>query len=924
MYYRLFLLFFLFTTCSSGYCQQFSTVKMQVTATGTATECNAVIYLPAGYSKDKTYPLVIYSHGLSQAGSDVNKLYTTGLPKVLKDGYRPSFDFIMVAPQSTSYSIAPEWLEGILQETRKRWLIDTNRIYLTGIDAGGWACYGSQVNGTVAFAKKFAAIATISAATQNIPKKAPDGWAKSRTPLWTIAGEMDKSYLSQNTVLVDAINKAVPGLASLTIQPGTGHGGWNAVYNGNVTLDGKTMWEWLYQFDRSTTFSKPHIKTQGAPALAAATTLGSAAETTPPTIDAGVVRMEAEAYTAMYGVRTQSTSDAGGGENVGWIDESDWMDYTMTVVAAGNYALTLRVAAEMSGAQVQLKNGSGAVLATVAIPNTGDYQRWKDVTINLSLPAGTQTLRLQSSAASNWNINWFEVAGTAANAITTSGAAMYAGTKIEAEQFEDRNGILLQATRDFAGGVQNTFDVAYGDWISYAVTAPAAGPYTLCFRVACDATGSRFQIKNDNGTVLTTVDVPNSNGWQTWRDATAVVTLAAGPQTLKLQSVGGTSWNLNYFEVVKTPLNAFASYTLQPNSGTSIYLPLGLNLAHLKPGDTLNIQGGTYNVIELGNFKGSETQPLIIRNRDGQVACKIIRLSNTPEYFKLLGNGDPGVNYGFKINGNYTTGSCLTAFGTDFEIAYIEGMQSKSGFFVKKNPVADDPQTQFPNYEMDNISIHHNYLHDITGEGMYIGHTGADGGQGGNPLLPVRMRNVEISYNKVDQTGWDGIQLANATTGNKIHHNTVTNFGTSKVYGQQAGILLGGNSQADIYDNTVKYGSGNGIQNFGFGLNKIYNNYLEKVGRNGTDRGYEGVYCNDIITKSESRPKQQIQAYNNTIKYPMPWGAIRVSGYNRNSLPATMQYNKLLLPNAPSNWEKLYFPTYVPNSIISNNTLITE
>jgi hypothetical protein len=225
---------------------------------------------------------------------------------------------------------------------------------------------------------------------------------------------------------------------------------------------------------------------------------------------------------------------------------------------------------------------------------------------------------------------------------------------------------------------------------------------------------------------------------------------------------------------------------------------------------------------------------------------------------------------------------------------------------------------------MDNIRIHHNYIHNIEGEGMYIGHTGPDGGQGGNPLLPVRMRNVVIAYNRVNQTSWDGIQLSNATTGNKIHHNTVTNFGTTNTYGQQAGIILGGNSEADIYDNTIKYGTGNGIQNFGFGLNKIYNNYLEKVGRNGTDRGYEGVYCNDIIIKSETRPKQHIEAYNNTILYPMPWGAIRVSGYNQNSLPATMQYNKLLLPNAPSDWQKLYFPTYVPNSIISGNYLISQ
>jgi len=776
----LFALVFL-TLFSSTQAQQFLTDKIAVS--NAPEHRNAVIYLPAQYSKDKAYPLVIYTHGLSQAGTDVEKLYETGLPKVLKAGYRPSFDFIMIAPQSASYSVAPEWLESILKEAQSRWNIDTNRIYMTGIDAGGWAAYGSQLNVNAAFAKKIAAIVTVAAATQNNNETNYDWWQKSSTPLWSITGEMDKKYVSQNATLTTTVNKAVPGLATLTILPATGHGGWNNVYNGTTKIEGKTMWEWLYQYDRSKSFSKVHVAA----------------------LDASVI-----------------------------------------------------------------------------------------------------------------------AAPTATALTSTASASFAAGLKIEAENFTDRSGVLMQTTRDFAGGNLNSYDVNLGDWLSYAINAPAAGQYTLCFRVACDETGSKFQIKNSSGTVLTTVAVPNTNGWQTWRDVTAVVTLAAGSQVLKLQASTTTSWRLNFFECVKTPLNAFASYNLRPNSGSSIYLPLGLNLAHLKGGDTLNIAGGAYNVIDLGTFHGNATNKVVIRNKGGQVTCKIIRLSNAPEYFKLLGNGQPGVTYGFKIDGTNTTGSCLTAFGTDFEIGYIEGFNSKSGFLIKKNPNADDPLSQFPNYEMNDVYLHHNYLHDITGEAMYIGHTGADGGQGGNMLLPVRMRNVEIAYNTIDNTGWDGIQLANATTGNKIHHNKVTDFGTANRYGQQAGILLGGNSQADIYDNTIKNGTGNGIQNFGFGLNKIYDNYLEYVGRNGTDRGYEGIFCNDIIVKSEVRPKQQIQATNNTIKYPKPWGAIRVSGYNKNSLPATMQYNKVLLPNAPSNWQKLYFPTYAPNSIISNNTLISQ
>lgn len=1083
-----------------GRSQQLHADTVNVSATGTHDSRNAIVYLPASYEVSKKYPLVIYLHGIGQAGTDIKKLYQTGLPKVLNDGYRPSFDFVMVAPQSDTYGIKPAWLEGILQDAEKRWGIDTNRIYITGIDAGGWAAYGSQLNISPTFAKKITAIVAISATTQNVAKENIAWWKASRTPFWAITGQTDNSYMSQNAALTDAVNKATPGIAALTILPGVGHSGWNDVYSGKIKQDGKTVWQWLAQFDRSKTFSKPHV-TNLATAAASLKTASTAAaiatsksvqvniyggansylssawnnwnvgldltynsnsgalnysdgttsgisavlsssrnigdntdaygsgmapapvlryasfsstarsltlsglsptktytlelyasrntndgnatvfsvngiartintynnlndkatftslssngdgeikvsitgpntfnyingftvtETTDdaqsasvPVIGSGIVRIEAEDFTAMAGVRTQATSDAGGGENVGWIDESDWMDYDVTVETAGTYTMKLRLASGAAGAQFQIKSSSGTVLGTIAVPATGGWQSWQDASVTVSLPAGNQTLRFQSIAAPIWNLNYFELSEAS---VTTpaNGTVLNAGLRIEAEDFSDRSGVLKQTTRDFAGGYQNLFDVNYGDWVSYNINAPASGFYTLCLRVACDAAGSRFQIKNSSGTVLTTVDVPVTNGWQTWRDVTAVVNLSAGPQTLKLQAISTAGWNLNYFEVVKTPLNAFASYVLRMNSGTSIYLPLGLNLAHLKPGDTLNILGGTYNVIELGNFRGNTTNPIIIRNRGGQVTCKIIRFSNTPEFFKLLGNGQPGVTYGFKINGAYTTGSCLTAFGTDFEIAYVEGMQSKSGFFIKKNPVAGDPQSQYPNYEMDNISINHNYLHDILGEAMYIGHTGADGGQGGNPLLPVRMRNVEISYNIIDRTGWDGIQLANATTGNTIHHNKVTNFGTSNIYGQQAGILLGGNSQADIYDNIIKTGTGNGIQNFGFGLNKIYNNELEDVGRNGTTRGYESVYCNDIITTSQTRPKQQIQAYNNTIKYPMPWGAIRVSGYNRNSAPATMQYNKVLLPNAPSDWEKLYFPTYVPNSVISGNTLFTD
>ena len=55
-------------------------------------------YLPKGYDKDTSkYPLVIYLHGGSQKGNDLERLKVYGLPYLVDQGRE--FDFIMVAPQ---------------------------------------------------------------------------------------------------------------------------------------------------------------------------------------------------------------------------------------------------------------------------------------------------------------------------------------------------------------------------------------------------------------------------------------------------------------------------------------------------------------------------------------------------------------------------------------------------------------------------------------------------------------------------------------------------------------------------------------------------------------------------------------------------------------------------------------------------------
>jgi hypothetical protein len=140
----------------------------------------------------------------------------------------------------------------------------------------------------------------------------------------------------------------------------------------------------------------------------------------PPSTGTGTTttRIEAESYTNMSGVQTEVTYDAGGGKNVGWIDQGDWMEYSVTVPAAGSYTLNLRVATPNTGAQTQVKSSTGTVLSTVTLPNTGAYQTWQTTSTTVNLAAGTQTIRIQSSASLGWNINWLEVVGSSGAAAT--------------------------------------------------------------------------------------------------------------------------------------------------------------------------------------------------------------------------------------------------------------------------------------------------------------------------------------------------------------------------------------------------------------------------------------------------------------------------------------------------------------------------
>lgn len=129
--------------------------------------------------------------------------------------------------------------------------------------------------------------------------------------------------------------------------------------------------------------------------------------------DSEIKRFEAEKYTAMSGIQTETTTDTGAGSNVSFVKNNDWCDYSINVASVGTYSTKFRVASAQNGGTIQIYKGT-TLLGSVNVATTGGWQTWKTINgpnINFT-SSGLQTIRLKfvntSSTGNLFNINWFE------------------------------------------------------------------------------------------------------------------------------------------------------------------------------------------------------------------------------------------------------------------------------------------------------------------------------------------------------------------------------------------------------------------------------------------------------------------------------------------------------------------------------------
>ncbi|GAA0977259.1 carbohydrate-binding protein [Acrocarpospora macrocephala] len=131
--------------------------------------------------------------------------------------------------------------------------------------------------------------------------------------------------------------------------------------------------------------------------------------------------IQAEAYQAQQGTIRETTTDSGGGQNVGAIANGDWLRFDgVNFGGAAATQFRARVASGAAGGvsglvQVRLDSLTGPVIGDFALANTGGWQSWRTIPANIAPVTGTHTVYLTFSSgqpADFVNVNWFTFSTT--------------------------------------------------------------------------------------------------------------------------------------------------------------------------------------------------------------------------------------------------------------------------------------------------------------------------------------------------------------------------------------------------------------------------------------------------------------------------------------------------------------------------------
>lgn len=317
----------------------------------------------------------------------------------------------------------------------------------------------------------------------------------------------------------------------------------------------------------------------------------------------------------------------------------------------------------------------------------------------------------------------------------------------------------------------------------------------------------------------------------------------------------------------------------------------------VQPGDTISFDAGWRPYILIRNFTGTIDKPVLFINGNGQVSIDTdhyygISIQNC-RFARLTGTGDAKNFYGFLISRvSNGTGIGIGNMSSDFEIDHVSIRNVLiAGIYAKTDPDCSLTSTR-DKFTQFNTVIHDNYIENAGNEGLYIGSTKYFGqvihcGDKDTLLMPALLSGVRVYSNIIKYSGWDGIQVSSASTNCQVYDNLVLFDSQAGVYGQMSGIIIGGGSKCDCYNNFISEGKGDGIEIHGIAGLRVFNNIIIDAGRSfesmDTSQMKYGIYVTDVSAQQDS----SFSIMFNTILNPKSDGIRFTSIKTRNNLIAS-------------------------------------
>jgi predicted peptidase len=190
------------------------------------------INVPEIVDKTEKLPILLFLHGKSLSGTDINKVKRYGVINAIEKGR--VIKAIVVAPQLASGSWSTDKIIELIEYIQKEHTTDTSRVYVCGMSLGGY--------GTLEIAGKHPdkITAAVAICGGGIEK---DACNLAKLPLWIQHGDNDKAVpISESQKIVKAIKKCDKNAdVTFTTIPGGTHGSVESLFHTDA------LYNWLFE-----------------------------------------------------------------------------------------------------------------------------------------------------------------------------------------------------------------------------------------------------------------------------------------------------------------------------------------------------------------------------------------------------------------------------------------------------------------------------------------------------------------------------------------------------------------------------------------------------------------------------------------------------------------------------------------------------